>query len=52
MKNTRLSISYQLPQTSALCWSPVAALRSGSHNVFNMIDTGKEYIRVRKGYDG
>jgi len=52
MKNTRLSISYQLLQTSALCWSPVATLRSESHIAFNMIDTGKEYSRVREGWDG
>lgn len=51
MKNIRLSISYQLPQSSALCWSPVAALRSESHNGFNMIETGKDYSRVRRGWD-
>ena len=52
MKNIRLSISHQLPQTSALCWGPVASLRSESNNGFDMINTGKEYMRVRKGYDG
>jgi hypothetical protein len=52
MKNTSHSISYQLPQTLALCWSPVAALRSGNDSVFNMIETGKEYSGVREGCDG
>lgn len=52
MKNIRLSISHQLPQTSALCWSPVAALRSESNNGFDMINTGKEYSGVREGRDG
>jgi hypothetical protein len=52
MKNTTLSISHQLLQTSALCWSPVASLRSESNYGFDMINAGKEYGRVRKGWDG
>lgn len=53
MKNTRLSVSYQIAQETALCWSPVAALRSTIHNsgFSNMIEAGKDYIRVREGYN-
>jgi len=51
MKNIKLSISHQLPQTTALCWSPVASLRSESNNGFDMINAGKEYSRVRRGWD-
>lgn len=55
MKNIRLSVTYQIAQGSALCWSPVAALRSTNHNIgstFNMIEAGKDYSRVREGWDG
>jgi len=52
MKNTRLSVTYQIAQGSALCWSPVASLRSTIHNSgFNMIEAGKDYSRVQEGYD-
>ena len=50
MKNTSHSISQQLPQTSALCWSPIAALRSGNDSVFNM-SLGEQlldYLSVEK----
>ena len=54
MKNTKLSATYQIAQGSALCWSPVASLRSAIHNTsntFNMIEAGKDYSRVHEGYD-
>ena len=53
MKNTRLSVTYQIAQGSALCWSPVASLRSTIHNIgfSNMNEAGKDYSRVHEGYD-
>ena len=52
MKNRTQNVAH-LTLQGTLCWSPVAALRSEfSYNtISNMIEAGKDYSRVREGWD-
>ena len=53
MKNRLQTISHLISQ-GTLCWSPVAATRSEFSYTpsNNMIEAGKDYSRVREGWDG